>query len=271
MDEQLAQIYGTGQTDAGEDLEKNAAAELLVKLAAEQGLELESFSDEQIAGMVAELYKTAEEEPAKEEPKKEEPPKEEKKETPEEKHEGGESSSESAEKEAQAKFAEADFLGRVMAHAYVQEKASIEKSAGKVGDAVAAVRKLPAFLKNKGVAAGKAATGAGKSVGEKAKEVAGKAGAAVKAHPFRTAGGAAAAGALAGGAAMHKKKEGSALDELASQRAFELAKEAGYVDEQGNLLVPEKQEKQASALELAVEQRALEMLEAQGLPVEWNK
>jgi hypothetical protein len=45
--------------------------------------------------------------------------------------------------------------------------------------------------------------------------------------------------------------------------------ETGYVDEAGNIEAPHV--KEASALEIAVEQRALEMLEAEGFPVEWNE
>ena len=74
--------------------------------------------------------------------------------------------------------------------------------------------------------------------------------------------------ALAGG----KKKKASAIEKLAEERAWELANEAGYVDEQGNLTVPEQQEKTAaSELETTVDTMALQMLEQAGVPVEWNE
>lgn len=201
MDEQLAAIYGTGQPVAydQEDLQKTAAAELLVKLAAEQGVDLNQFSDQEIGEMITDLYKSAQDEgappfpPKKEEDKKEEAKEEEK------------------EKEAQAKFAEADFLGRVMAHAMVQELNNIDKQAS----AAPAPAPQPAADSN------------------------------------------------------------SALEKMAQQRAWEMAKEAGYVDDKGNLVVPQKPEQQktaaASTLQQNVDVRALQILEAAGLPVEWNK
>jgi hypothetical protein len=237
-----------------------AAAELLVKLAEEQGVDLSQFSEQEVVGMINDLYKTAEEEGEKKEEKKENPfaaKAEEKKEEEKEKEK---------EKEAQAKFAEADFLGRVMAHAMVQELNSIDKEAGVVGRAAHG--------------AGKALETAGKKITETVLR-SGK-GSAARLHPTTAkliGGGTAAAGAT--GAALGakklfggKKKEGaadeSALEALAQQRTWDLAKEAGYVDEQGNLLVPEQQ-KEASALEQAVELRALQLLEGAGLPVELNQ
>lgn len=210
MDEQLAQIYGTGQPVAydEEDLQKTAAAELLVKLAEEQGVDLGQFSDEEVAGMIQELYKEAQDGAPPFPPKKEEGKEHEGKESAE-KEKGEEE--EEKEKEAQEKFAEADFLGRVMAHAMVQELNNIDK---------AAAAQQPAQ----------------------------------QAQPQQT-------------------KEASALEEMAQQRAWEMAKEAGYVDAEGNLLVPQAQPEQekTSALKQAVDFRALQLLEEAGLPVEWKK
>ena len=91
MDAQLAEIYGTGQeANAEDDQVKLAAAELLVKLAGDNNVDLSQFSDAEVADMVVELQKQAELPPQFQ--KKEEG--EEKKETPESK-ESGESSSES--------------------------------------------------------------------------------------------------------------------------------------------------------------------------------
>lgn len=246
MDEQLAQIYGTGQPVAydQEDLQKTAAAELLVKLAAEQGVDLNQFSDTEIGEMISDLYKSAEEEGAPPfPPKKEEGKKEEEKE-------------EEKEKEAQVKFAEADFLGRVMAHAMVQELNNIDKQAG----------------------VGKMLEGAGKKITETVLR-SGK-GSAARMNPLTAkliGGGTLAAGATGVGLGAKKlfgkKKESAANEEalnaLAQERAWEMAKAAGYVDEEGDLMVPGHQ-KQASAVEQAVEVRALQMLEQAGLPVEWN-
>lgn len=272
MDPKLAAIYGTGITPQPEqsDLEKMAAAELLVKLAEEEGVDLDRFNDQEIASMITSLYKQAEETPAeekKEEEKKEEKTSQfgaehEKKETPaEEKKEEG-------EKKEEEKVAEADFLGRVMAHAMVHELREIEKQAQEGPE-------MPALH-----GARVRGTNAVKSVAKKVMDVA-------KAHPKATA---AVGGGLAlGGAAMAAKKlfgkkkeeepkgktvhasaDDSAFEALARQAAFAMAKEAGYIDEQGNLLVP-TQEKQASALDQALQVRALQICEEAGIPVEWNK
>ena len=61
MDAQLAEIYGTGQSaNAEDDQVKLAAAELLVKLAGDNNVDLSQFSDEEVASMVQELQKEAE-------------------------------------------------------------------------------------------------------------------------------------------------------------------------------------------------------------------
>jgi len=270
MDAQLAEIYGTGQSaNAEDDQVKLAAAELLVKLAGDNNVDLSQFSDQEVADMVAELQKEAELPPQfqkKEEGEEKKDEKTESKETPESK-ESAESSSESPEDkkaEAAEKVAEADFLGRVMAHSFAQECKEIEKEAGLKDKAVGAAKGLPAFLKNKGVAAGKTAVEG------------------VKKHPFAAAGAGFAAGGAAGGVAgraSKKEKKGeadqAALDALAEQRALAMAKEAGWVDPEGNLVAPPapaaEETKTASPLDLAVERRALEMLEASGYPVTWNE
>ena len=279
MDAQLAQIYGTGQS-VEDDQVKLAAAELLVKLAEDNGVDLNQFSDADVAQMVSELQKTAEF-----------PPKE-SKETAESKE--SKESSESGEKAAEEKVAEADFLGRVMAHSFNQELGEIQKVAGPTGlgslgeaavsRAASAARgharegtkgAIKAFIgkrleSNKsGLSDLKNALTAGKSYsfGEKARGAA----RSLKKMP-ETAAGVGLAGAGGVAAATHKKeKKSSALDTLASERAWELAKEAGWVDTEGNLTVPQQEQKTASALEIEVGRRALQMLEAEGLPVQWNE
>lgn len=136
MDQELARIYGTPGALSDEDLEKQAEAELFVKLAGEEGIDINQLSDEQ----VAELYAATFEKDAGEMPpqfQKGNGNGESKKD--EEKEEKAEEKEEDAEKKAQAEFAaiqewqekcaEADKLGRIMAHSYVQEL-------GKIGEAV---------------------------------------------------------------------------------------------------------------------------------------
>jgi len=298
MDEKLAAIYGTGQqAEAEDDLEKTAAVELLMKLAADQDIDLNQCSDEQIESMLSELMKTAESDEDKkadgEECKEGEgdesrPESSESKESKEgagdeSRPESKESSSESPEE----KVAEADYLGRVMAHAYVQELRSIEKEAedkeaGKAMDIASKVgRRAGEMLSGSKLKALKTDSHwlkeqAGRRAKGKAVATHGEISKAInkeraKVWGSRAGAAAAGAGAVAGGVHAAKKKEGSALDQLALQRAYEMAKEAGWVDEQGELKAPPVQEKEASALDQAVNQRALELLEQNGYPVEWSE
>jgi hypothetical protein len=243
MDEQLAAIYGTGQPELDEsDLEKTAAAELLVKLAEEQGVNLDDFSDEEVGQMLDELYSG----------------------------EGIEHTA--ADEENQEKFAEADYLGRIMAHSMVQELGNIEKEAGNKftkldrlgqhlkGSAVGRFLKgRPEALKGAGKSAKMAITGKD-PWGVQVKGMRGyHAGQALKgAAPELGAAGVLAGGTAAALAAKKKEKKASALETLAQERAYALAQEAGYV-------------KEASALDHEVERRALEICEEQGIPVEWNE
>jgi hypothetical protein len=280
MDEQLAAIYGTNQeTYTEEDMQKTAAAELLVKLAEEEGVDLNDFSDEEVADMISELY--------------------------------GEEQEKTAEPtdEDQEKLAEADFLGRVMAHAYTQELNKIaagedelanprkktfgeretpkkfteakvkklEESRAKVpeGEMPGKARRIfetaKAYAKRGGREYGHAMAGGrgAKGVRERLLGAAGQRG-----RVWGARGGTAAAALLAEeglrrGLGGHKK-HGSGLETLVEQRAFEMAAEAGWVDNEGNLLAP-GQEKQASDVERTIEVEALKLLEANGYPVTWNE
>ena len=260
MDAQLASIYGTGNSAVSDDdLEKTAAAELLVKIAGEQGIDLNQFSDEQVMEMVYDLTKTASE---GEEKKEEESPAKEKK----------EEESPAKEKKEEEKVAEADFLGRVMAHAYVQELGNIEKQAGAKIDAVkGALSKALNAVKGAPAAYSKSFKGRSHDALRSLTSVVSKMptpvplktklmnvgrAAKIMAPELAALGGAAALGT--GGYMLGKKKESSALDTLAEARAEQMLEEAGYT-------------KTASSVEQEVELRALQMLEASGYPVEWNQ
>lgn len=230
MDEQLAAIYGTGQVEE-DDLEKTAAAELLVKLAEEQGVDLNDFSDAEVGEMLDDLYNNGIEHTAENE-----------------------------------KVAEADYLGRVMAHSMVQELNNIEKEAGnKFTKVEKLLQSKPAkWLKGRPEAlrqAGRHAAMAAKGTDPWNVQVKGMrgfhAGKALKgAAPELAAAGTLAAGTAA--ALKGKKKKASAFETLAEQRAYELAQEAGYV-------------KEASAFDMELERRALEICEENGIPVDWNE
>jgi len=275
MDAQLAAIYGTGNYEPEQtDIEKMAAAELLVKLAEEQGVDLDQFNDQEIAEMVSDLYKSAEDETPAEE-KKEEEKKE--KESQFGEHEKGETKEE--EKKEEEKVAEADFLGRVMAHSMVHELNEIEKQAAETartegGDrssltglhkGLQKVRENKAFnAATHGLAGAGLGHLAGGSKGVKGALIGGGIGAGVGALRAMSAKGKRQARAELSAGEKKASADASALEQLAQQLAYEMAKEAGYIEEA-------PQEKQASALEQAVHNRALQICEEAGLPVEWDQ
>ena len=109
MDQWLANVYGTGNQEV--DLEKVAQMAILEKLANDEGYDLSQLSEDEAVelanGIMAEAANGGEEQEYVEE-----------------------GSEEDMAKEAQAKFEEADFLGRVMAHSYTQELEKIAADAG---------------------------------------------------------------------------------------------------------------------------------------------
>jgi len=251
----LAEMYNTHKNiGISEDAEKLAEAQileeaqLLNELVAGEGYDIESLSDDTIMkvahavfGDDSAIVKVAQE------TSEEAPPKEKKEEKKEE------------EESVEEKMAQADFLGRQMAHAYVDELATIEKSAGK-GEAVKAVGgKVLKAIKGRyapvAEAAGKWSKPgrSGGQVGRSAKErILGALGEVPKAE----AAGAAGLAGLGAGAAMSKKSSVDFLDKLAEERAVAILKEAGY-DVETEATDEEK-------LAAAVEKRAWEMLGEHG-------
>jgi hypothetical protein len=276
MNSFLAEMYGTRETigatsSADQDVEKLAEAQLLDQALQAEGVDVDQLDAGTLLKVAYSLFgedsalvKAAMDEEG--EPEEGETPAEEKKETPAE---------EKKEETEEEKVAQADFLGRVMAHAFVQEQDAITKEALSLSGAKEGL-----------FAAGRAIKGApGKAVGAVKSGLKGKAEAmkgsylwggrhsptaigrgvkgaleVAKAHP-KTVGGAAAGLGLTGGAAAMaakkgKKKKASALDSLAEERALEILKEAGVQVGQE----PSEEEKLAAA----VEQRAWEMLAEAG-------
>jgi len=289
MDLDLARIYGTpGQKTASaaqeEQLEKQAAAELFSKLAADNGIDLSQLSDEQIGGLWAETFgeKLAADD---------EGPAHEKSESKDEEEDEDKKKKASAElsslQDEQQKLAFADQAGRVMAHAMVNELNSINENIAKEAAMPEGLRK---GLEAAGRHVGKAGNKAGKhleGVGKKIVGVVAKGGEGAM-NPTtakRIGGGAYGVGAVAAGgagAAIHhrSKKESSALDELALQEAFNKAASAGFDTDEATdrlnavfTLGLGESEKVASApagdLNAAVDIRSLEYLEAAGYPVTW--
>jgi hypothetical protein len=288
MDSFLGEMYGTNKTASAasqEDFEKEASVQLFMKLASEQDIPLGDMPDEDVARLYATWVDKTAEFPPKKEGKGEdedEGKKHEEKETrAKEEHE--------EKKAAAEKVAEADFLGRVMAHAYVQE---LQKIAGAEaeGEKEAAMPEALAkgLAKARGVGAGafKKVVGKGPAmaahdVGEKVREGAKAVGEHVSRNRGKYEAGGGAALLAGGAAAGRKSKEGSAIDELAAERAVYMAHEGGWDAEQAGRkiasvielgLVGESVKIAAAAdADEAVGIRALEFLEAAGYDVTWNQ
>ena len=301
MNEFLAEMYNTreniGAAGSDVDIEKMAEAQILSDELAAEGYDVSQLPPETLMKVAYELWgedsalvKAAEED-MEEEGEKEE--------------EGGGEEEEGEKKEGsfEEKVAEADFLGRVMAHSFVDEQASMDKEALSLAQAGQAAKnwgQLAGYGAKKGYTAVKERAGgalsrlreaASKKKGQMQhsyemgrdfavkpgskpgrtvtkergkKSVMGGLARLGKEHPGATAGLAAAGTAAATGAAYGgykgvkalkgKKKESSALDTLAEQRALEMLKEAGF----------DVEPTEEDVLKEAVDQRALELLEAAG-------
>jgi hypothetical protein len=244
MDSFLAEHYGNNKTAAAEDLEKDASVDLFLKLAEEQHIDLKSMPD----AKVTELYnswqavKAAEKEPGKDEA---------------EKKVEEEARKEHAEKKANAeKIAEADYLGRVMAHAYTNELRKIAADTTTAAPTAAKLAEMPEALR-KGMEAargGKPEEGKGKDEKKDDKKDEKEAAARVK--------------------------RASAIDQLAATHAVRLAHDAGLSAEEAGRKVAAVLElgllgessKVASApdVETATHIRALELLEKAGYQVTWS-
>lgn len=161
MDAWLSQIYGTNNGAASDDLEKTAQAMLLEKMAQAEGIDLSGLSQDELDALAAEVI--TEEQPAAAAPTAGAPvatkvaaettvtvkdgqgqlqagapaaaqPVAAQGQVPAAAAATEAAPAEELAKEAMAKFEEADFLGRVMAHAYTQEleKIAASKTAGEV-------------------------------------------------------------------------------------------------------------------------------------------
>lgn len=306
MNEHLAQFYGTKQASAvtDEEAEKQASVELFLKVASDQQIDLNSMSDADVQALYGEFQTEVAKIASEEEPPKEEKDEEEEKKEKEEKHAAA--AAEWAEKQAMAAdIGKADYLGRIMAHSFEQERNLIKEGSGVDREAVL---KASALARNSHV---RRAVGQAKQMGEKAFDAAkehgkkihegvgkhlesvghkitGAHGGLGKVSPetAKRVGGAAygaGAAAAAGGAAAahHHAKHASMLDELGAERAIEMVAADGTFDaEEASRKVAAvfelgllgESEKVASApnYQVGVDIRALEILEAAGYPVTWN-
>jgi len=265
MNLELAAMYGTPGAPSQEDLEKTAQAELFAKLAADNGLDLNQLTDPQIAQLWDETFgtKTAGEIPPQFKKKDEDKDEDkEKKEKAEKEHE--------EKKAALAKFAEADHLGRVMAHAYVSELTKIGQALeGKPASADPSEKLKAAMAKLKKTA---------EPDPDPDPDPDKKKGKEKKAEPDPDPDPDKKPKMAPPGA----KKEASAIDQLAAEKAVKLAADNKFDPEEaaGRInavfalgMLDENSVKVASApnVEAATDIRALELLEAAGYPVTWGK
>lgn len=251
MNLELAAMYNTPGAPSQEDMEKVAQTELFAKLAADNGINLNQLTDPQISQLWDETFgtaKTADPDPGEHDEKKEKKEEEEKKEKAEKEHE--------VKKASLAKFAEADYLGRVMAHAYVNELTKIGQTLEKKADPDPDPdpdpgKKMKASLEK--LQEKKAEPDPDPDPGKKPKMV-----------------------------PPGAKKEASALDQLAAEKAVKLAEENKFDPAEAATrinavfalgLLNDDSVKVASAadVETATGIRALEILEAAGYPVTWGK
>jgi hypothetical protein len=270
MSELLASVYQTGAAPSDEDKEKIAAADMFVKICDDNGIKIEDLTE----GQVQTLWKTAMEGNEKcpkcgEKDCKCPAAKEGAAQVEVEKKQAA--AAEWQEKRAAAeKIAEADALGRIMAHSYVDELKKIAEGEG---------GGLPPALKakmeeKKEEAKGNGGNGNG---GEEKKEEE-KEGAANESQQK--------AAALI--AELEKQKSASTggasttaqLDELAANQALAILKEAEIDDKLAYDRVSavytlglKDSEKIAhvQGFDQAVQVRALEFCEAAGFPVNWDQ
>lgn len=254
MDHELASMYGTPGGATQEDQTKVAEAQLFAKLAAENNIDLRRLNDAQIEQLWNEVFptqqKVAEEEKCS--ACKEAmadckcPPKE----AAQDKVAAAAAAEFQRNREWQEKVAECDKLGRIMAHAYVQELGLIDQAMRKQAEEGGGMP--PQFA---AAAEAKKEEGGGEEKKDEEKKDEAK--------------------------SEEDKKEASAIDQLAAKRAVELAKEAGIdvkvaakrVDAVLTLGGPGQSEKIAAArsLEETIHIRALEFLEKAGYQVNWSK
>jgi hypothetical protein len=156
MNEWLAQVYGTNGASGSDDLEKTAQAMMLQKMAEQEGIDLSGLTEEQLAALAEQVV--SQDSAGDQQPQAPAPAMDNSGYTADDVEklanlralellrqagyqiEGDpapaaapqQSVAEEQEKLAQAKFAEADFLGRVMAHAFNQEITKIASEGGQV-------------------------------------------------------------------------------------------------------------------------------------------
>jgi hypothetical protein len=257
MDKQLAEMYGTLNDVDETDVEKLAAAKLAEELSETEETTIEDLSDEDAEALAQQLL--GEETETVEEPEETEEVEQEASEEEGAAVEEPEKTSavkEELSDEQQEKLAEADFLGRVMAHAYTQELKLIAQDEDMEKEARPSLKEVGGKV---GKFLGKAKQKANESVPFKARKAFGN-------HKGKIGLGAGAAAGVAAGRAS-KKKESSALDTLVLARAAEILEANGL--DPAALEDTEKKssalnEDQEAVLNAKVTEKAVELLQSKG-------
>lgn len=237
MDQWLAQVYGT---NAADDLEKTAQLHILQKLAEEEGIDLSGLDENQLQELADQVLADdgTQQEPEQVlqpgdpgfdmNPTQLAPAQQYQQMMPQQQQyqqpvvpqgynpalmaQQQMPSPEMLAKEAQAKFEEADFLGRVMAHSYTQELEKIAGAREMAGKAYGAVKGKAQQLG--GSMKARTAPGSSSNV-RKAMDHVGR-------NKGRYGAGAAAAGGFAAGRMSKREKTASAFEKLATERAAEI-------------------------------------------------
>jgi hypothetical protein len=278
MNEFLAEMYNTRESIGAEgsagDIEKMAEAQILSDELAAEGYDASQLPPETLMKVAYELWgedsalvKAAQEDMEEEEGEKEE--------------EGeGEEEGEKKEGSFEEKVAEADFLGRVMAHSFVNEQSSMEKEALSGAQALQAMKnwgQLAGYGAKRGAGAvAERAGGAAKKLREAASAKAGKMqhsygmGRDFTVKPGRKAGSTITTErgkkSVIGGLSRLAKEHPGATAGLAAAGTA-AATGAAYGGYKGVQALKDKK-KAASALDALAEQRAMEMLKEAGYEVE---
>lgn len=273
MSATLSEVFGTKLASAAtpEDLEKRAQAEFFTSLCKEQGIDIKDLTDPQVddlwktameirkeAGEMPPQFAKKDEDEGKDEGKKDDKKDGKEKEASDTKVAAAEAEF-AAIKTAATKVAEADAMGRIMAHSFVEELSKIAGDGGfpfapkKDGDEEKSEKKDNKKEEAK----------------EKEASSAEKAAALVQAFRDKTAGAPAASGA----------STTQNFDELACYRAIDMLKQAGVDGDEAfnrvnavyTLGLTESTKLAAAAdANAGLEIRALEVCEAAGYPVEWK-
>ncbi len=253
MDQELAQMYNTPGRHTPEDHTKLAEAELFAKLAAENNIDLNDLTDDQIQQLWESTFSKAAEETC---PKCEKSKSECKCDSAEDKVAAAAQAEFAQKQEWKQKVAECDKLGRIMAHAYINELTAIDQAAKTAG-----AKKVAEMPPQFAAAAGGGAPPEKKEEGDKDED---------KKEEKKD-----------DEESKSEEKGASAIDQLAAKHALDLAKQAGMntkvaakrVDAVLTLGLATESTKTASAktLEETIHVRALELLEKAGYQVDWTR